>query len=138
MKKQYLILTVFLAMVLLLSAGCAKSADDVLKKAVEKAEEAGMCDLHLSSSVLYSGEDASAFDMDYEEEETEEEEDVAMRDSEEENGDAEGAGEMFKVTTIGYSDKYKSEEEYYANDFFGKNIGYYYKILKKEDKIACH
>ena len=37
--------------------------------------------------------------------------------------DAEGAGEMFKVTTIGYSDKYKSEEEYYANDFFGKKAG---------------
>lgn len=34
--------------------------------------------------------------------------------------DCEGAGEMFKVTTIGYSDKYKNEEEYYANDFFGK------------------
>ena len=34
--------------------------------------------------------------------------------------DCEGAGEMFKVTTIGYSDKYKSEEEYYADDFFGK------------------
>jgi len=37
--------------------------------------------------------------------------------------DAEGAGEMFKVTTIGYSDKYKSEEEYYADDFFGKKAG---------------
>ena len=34
--------------------------------------------------------------------------------------DCEGAGEVFKVTTIGYSDKYKSEEEYYADDFFGK------------------
>ena len=34
--------------------------------------------------------------------------------------DCEGAGEMFKVTTIGYSDQYKSEEEYYADDFFGK------------------
>ena len=34
--------------------------------------------------------------------------------------DCEGAGEMFKVTTIGYSNAYKSEEEYYANDFFGK------------------
>ena len=34
--------------------------------------------------------------------------------------DCEGAGEMFKVTTIGYSNEYKSEEEYYANDFFGK------------------
>ena len=33
--------------------------------------------------------------------------------------DCEGAGEMFKVTTIGYSNDYKSEEEYYANDFFG-------------------
>lgn len=34
--------------------------------------------------------------------------------------DCEGAGEMFKVTTIGYSDQYKNEEEYYADDFFGK------------------
>ncbi len=34
--------------------------------------------------------------------------------------DCEGAGEMFQVTTIGYSDKYKNEEEYYADDFFGK------------------
>lgn len=34
--------------------------------------------------------------------------------------DCEGAGEMFKVTTIGYSDLYKNEEEYYAADFFGK------------------
>lgn len=34
--------------------------------------------------------------------------------------DCEGAGEMFKVTTIGYSDKYKNEEEYYSDDFFGK------------------
>lgn len=33
--------------------------------------------------------------------------------------DCEGAGEMFKVTTIGYSNEYKSEEEYNANDFFG-------------------
>lgn len=37
--------------------------------------------------------------------------------------DCEGAGEVFKVTTIGYSDKYKSEEEYYADDFFGKKAG---------------
>ena len=36
------------------------------------------------------------------------------------SSDCEGAGEMFKVTTIGYSNEYKSEEEYYANDFFGK------------------
>lgn len=34
--------------------------------------------------------------------------------------DCEGAGEMFKVTTIGYSNDYKSEEEYYADDFFGR------------------
>lgn len=34
--------------------------------------------------------------------------------------DCEGAGEMFKVTTIGYSDKYKSEESYYDDDFFGR------------------
>ena len=34
--------------------------------------------------------------------------------------DCEGAGEMFKVTTIGYSNEYKSEEDYNADDFFGK------------------
>lgn len=34
--------------------------------------------------------------------------------------DCEGAGEMFKVTTIGYSNEYKSEEEYNAADFFGR------------------
>ena len=35
--------------------------------------------------------------------------------------DCEGAGETFTVTTIGYSDKYKNSEEYYADDFFGKH-----------------
>ena len=34
--------------------------------------------------------------------------------------DCEGAGEMFNVTTIGYSNQYQSEEEYYADDFFGR------------------
>ena len=34
--------------------------------------------------------------------------------------DCEGAGEMFKVTTIGYSIEYKNEEEYNAADFFGR------------------
>lgn len=34
--------------------------------------------------------------------------------------DCEGAGEMFKVTTIGYSNDYKTEEDYNADDFFGK------------------
>ncbi len=37
--------------------------------------------------------------------------------------DCEGAGEMFQVTTVGYSTDYKSEEEYYSNDFFGKRAG---------------
>ena len=37
--------------------------------------------------------------------------------------DCEGAGEMFKVTTIGYNPEYKTEEEYYADDFFGKKAG---------------
>ncbi len=37
--------------------------------------------------------------------------------------DCEGAGEMFQVTTIGYSTDYKNEEEYYADDFFGKKAG---------------
>ncbi len=34
--------------------------------------------------------------------------------------DCEGAGEMFKVTTIGYSNEYKSEQEYNEADFFGQ------------------
>ena len=37
--------------------------------------------------------------------------------------DCEGAGEMFQVTTIGYDKEYKNEEEYYANDFFGRKAG---------------
>lgn len=37
--------------------------------------------------------------------------------------DCEGAGEMFQVTTIGYNNEYKNEEEYYSNDFFGKRAG---------------
>ncbi len=37
--------------------------------------------------------------------------------------DCEGAGEVFKVTTIGYDPSYKSEEEYYKNDFFGQKAG---------------
>jgi len=34
--------------------------------------------------------------------------------------DCEGAGEMFKVTTIGYSNEFKNEEEYNEADFFGR------------------
>lgn len=34
--------------------------------------------------------------------------------------DCEGAGEMFQVTTIGYSEDYKNAEAYYADDFFGQ------------------
>lgn len=37
--------------------------------------------------------------------------------------DCEGAGEMFRVTTQPWQTKFKSEEEYYANDFFGKKAG---------------
>lgn len=37
--------------------------------------------------------------------------------------DCEGAGEVFKVTTIGYSNEYKNEADYYANDFFGQKAG---------------
>lgn len=37
--------------------------------------------------------------------------------------DCEGAGEMFKVTTIGYNTEYKNEEEYYKNDFFKQRAG---------------
>ena len=34
--------------------------------------------------------------------------------------DCEGAGETFKVTTIGFSKDYATEAEYYADDFFGR------------------
>lgn len=34
--------------------------------------------------------------------------------------DCEGAGEVFQVTTHGYAPEYKTAEEYYATDFFGK------------------
>ncbi|MCH5165279.1 MAG: asparagine--tRNA ligase [Clostridiales bacterium] len=37
--------------------------------------------------------------------------------------DCEGAGEVFKVTTIGYNPEIKSEEEYNKNDFFGRSAG---------------
>ncbi|MDE5736774.1 MAG: asparagine--tRNA ligase [Oscillospiraceae bacterium] len=37
--------------------------------------------------------------------------------------DCEGAGEMFQVTTNGFTQAYKTEEEYYANDFFGRRAG---------------
>lgn len=37
--------------------------------------------------------------------------------------DCEGAGKIFKVTTIGYDPKYKSEAEYNADDFFGQSAG---------------
>ena len=37
--------------------------------------------------------------------------------------DCEGAGKIFKVTTIGYDPKYKSEEQYNADDFFGQSAG---------------
>ncbi|MDE6189286.1 MAG: asparagine--tRNA ligase [Clostridia bacterium] len=37
--------------------------------------------------------------------------------------DCEGAGKIFQVTTLGYAPKYKSEEEYYAHDFFGQSAG---------------
>ncbi|MBE6837396.1 MAG: asparagine--tRNA ligase [Ruminococcus sp.] len=37
--------------------------------------------------------------------------------------DCEGAGEMFQVTTIGYTKDYENEEDYYNDDFFGKKAG---------------
>lgn len=37
--------------------------------------------------------------------------------------DCEGAGEMFQVTTNGFNTEFKTAEEYYANDFFGKRAG---------------
>ena len=37
--------------------------------------------------------------------------------------DCEGAGKIFQVTTLGYAPEYKSAEEYYAADFFGRKAG---------------
>ena len=37
--------------------------------------------------------------------------------------DCEGAGEVFQVTTHPFNHNYKSEEEYYKEDFFGKKAG---------------
>ncbi|MBR1392552.1 MAG: asparagine--tRNA ligase [Ruminococcus sp.] len=37
--------------------------------------------------------------------------------------DCEGAGEMFQVTTVGFDQTVKSEEEYFAKDFFGQRAG---------------
>ncbi len=37
--------------------------------------------------------------------------------------DCEGAGEVFQVTTHPFNHEYKSEEEYYKEDFFGKKAG---------------
>ena len=37
--------------------------------------------------------------------------------------DCEGAGEMFRVTTQNWQTEHKTEEEYYADDFFGKKAG---------------
>ena len=37
--------------------------------------------------------------------------------------DCEGAGEIFRVTTHEFNTPYKTEEEYYANDFFKKKAG---------------
>ena len=37
--------------------------------------------------------------------------------------DCEGAGEVFRVTTQPWNSEYKNEEEYYAEDFFGKKAG---------------
>ena len=37
--------------------------------------------------------------------------------------DCEGAGEIFRVTTHDFKTPYKTEEEYYKNDFFGQKAG---------------
>ncbi len=37
--------------------------------------------------------------------------------------DCEGAGEVFRVTTHDWNDSYKTQKEYYDNDFFGKKAG---------------
>ncbi len=37
--------------------------------------------------------------------------------------DCEGAGEVFRVTTHDFDTEYKTEEEYYKNDFFGQKAG---------------
>jgi asparaginyl-tRNA synthetase len=37
--------------------------------------------------------------------------------------DCEGAGKIFQVTTVGYDPTVKSQEEYWAKDFFGQSAG---------------
>jgi asparaginyl-tRNA synthetase len=37
--------------------------------------------------------------------------------------DCEGAGKIFQVTTVGYDPSIKSQQEYWANDFFGQSAG---------------
>lgn len=37
--------------------------------------------------------------------------------------DCEGAGEMFQVTVNGFTKEFDKEEDYYANDFFGRRAG---------------
>ena len=51
--------------------------------------------------------------------------------------DCEGAGEIFKVTSIGYSDKYKTEKEYNEADFFGKQAGLTVSGQLEGEVMAC-
>ncbi len=51
--------------------------------------------------------------------------------------DCEGAGEIFKVTTVGYSPKVKSEEEYNASDFFGRTAGLTVSGQLEGEVMAC-
>ncbi|MDO5307937.1 MAG: asparagine--tRNA ligase [Planctomycetia bacterium] len=37
--------------------------------------------------------------------------------------DCEGAGEMFRVTTLPWNSEFKTENDYFANDFFGQKAG---------------
>lgn len=51
--------------------------------------------------------------------------------------DCEGAGEIFKVTTVGYDPKIKSEEEYNAADFFGRSAGLTVSGQLEGEVMAC-
>ncbi|MDR2491435.1 MAG: asparagine--tRNA ligase [Spirochaetaceae bacterium] len=51
--------------------------------------------------------------------------------------DCEGAGEIFRVTTIGFNKEYKTEDEYNAADFFGKQAGLTVSGQLEGEVMAC-
>ena len=51
--------------------------------------------------------------------------------------DCEGAGEVFKVTTVGYDPSVKSEDEYNKKDFFGRSAGLTVSGQLEGEVMAC-